>query len=49
MKTVCTTLLLLMLICALCALASANSIAITGTAYKGYAEFNGDFKFRAQG
>lgn len=49
MKTVCTTILLLFVICASCTLASANSIAITGTAYLGYAEFNGDFMIQGPG
>jgi hypothetical protein len=49
MKTVCKMLVLLMLVCALCGLASANSIAITGTAYEGYAEYNGDFNIQGPG
>jgi hypothetical protein len=49
MKTVGTTLLLLTLLCALCALASANSIAITGDAFKGYATSNGDFNIQGSG
>jgi hypothetical protein len=49
MKAICSTLLLLAVICALCGFASANSIAITGTAYEGYAEFNGDFNIQGLG
>src|ERR1700684_2492010 len=49
MKAICSTLLLVAVICALCGFASANSIAITGTAYEGYAEFNGDFNIQGLG
>lgn len=43
MRAIYSTPLAAAIICALCSLAYANSIAITGTAYKGYSEFNGDF------
>lgn len=49
MKIVRTALLLPIAFCALCAFASANSIAITGVAYKGFAEFNGDFTIQGPG
>jgi hypothetical protein len=49
MKAICSTLLLTAVICALCSFVSANSIAITGTAYEGYAEFNGDFNIQGLG
>jgi hypothetical protein len=49
MKAICSTLLLSAVICALSSFASANSIAITGTAYEGYAEFNGDFNIQGPG
>jgi hypothetical protein len=50
MKAICSTLLLLAVVCALCGLASANSIAITGTAYEGYAPNLAEISiFKAQG
>lgn len=44
-----TPLLLVLSMCALSAFASADSISITGTALKGYAEFSGDFMIQGPG